>query len=78
MFHEDLDHLFLIKINSFGGNNYLLINKIFIKGIINVGGKPQSVLKFARKFDKKVKAINIIRIFNIYYFYIFKQEIMNL
>ena len=43
MFHEDLV-------------NYLpkLINK---KGIINVGGKPQSVFKFAKKFNKKVKAI---------------------
>ena len=43
MYHEDLV-------------NYLpkLINK---KGIINVGGKPQSVFKFAKKFNKKVKAI---------------------
>ena len=41
MFHEDLV-------------NYLpkLINK---RGIINVGGKPQSVFKFARQFNKKVK-----------------------
>ena len=47
MFHEDLV-------------NYLpkLINK---RGIINVGGKPQSVFKFARKFDKKVKAIKASR-----------------
>ena len=43
MFHEDLV-------------NYLpkLINK---RGIINVGGKPQSVFKIAKKFNKKVKAI---------------------
>ena len=47
MFHEDLV-------------NYLpkLINK---RGIINVGGKPQSVFKFARQFDKKVKAIKASR-----------------
>ena len=47
MFHEDLV-------------NYLpkLINK---RGIINVGGKPQSVFKFARQFNKKVKAIKASR-----------------
>ena len=47
MFHEDLV-------------NYLpkLINK---RGIINVGGKPQSVFKFARQFDKKIKAIKASR-----------------
>ena len=47
MFHEDLV-------------NYLpkLINK---RGIINVGGKPQSVFKFARQFNKKVKAIKANR-----------------
>ncbi len=47
MFHEDLV-------------NYLpkLLNK---RGIINVGGKPQSVFKFARQFDKKVKAIKASR-----------------
>ena len=43
MFHEDLVHL-LPK----------LINK---KGIINVGGKSQSVFKFAKKFNPKVKSI---------------------
>ena len=47
MFHEDLV-------------NYLpkLINK---RGIINVGGKPQSVFKFARQFNKKIKAIKASR-----------------
>ncbi len=43
MFHEDLVHL-LPK----------LINK---KGIINVGGKSQSVFKFAKKSNPKVKSI---------------------
>ena len=47
MFHEDLV-------------NYLpkLINK---RGIINVGGKPQSVFKFAKQFNKKVKAVKASR-----------------
>ena len=41
MFHEDLARVF-----------FKLINK---KGIINVGGRSQSVYKFANKFNKKVK-----------------------
>ena len=41
MFHEDLAKVF-----------FKLINK---KGIINVGGRSQSVYKFANKFNKKVK-----------------------
>ena len=43
MFHQDLVK-FLPK----------LINK---KGIINVGGKSQSVFKFARKHNPKIKRI---------------------
>ena len=43
MFHEDLVHL-LPK----------LIKK---KGVINVGGKSQSVFNFAKKFNPKVKSI---------------------
>tara|TARA_B100000989_G_scaffold155883_1_gene116281 strand:- start:1440 stop:2138 length:699 start_codon:yes stop_codon:yes gene_type:complete len=41
MFHEDLAKVF-----------FKLINK---KGIINVGGRSQSVYKFANRFNKKVK-----------------------
>ena len=43
MFHEDLVNI-LPK----------LINK---KGIINVGGKSQSIYNFAKKYNKKVKKI---------------------
>ena len=41
MFHEDLAKVF-----------FKLINK---KGIINIGGKSQSVYKFAKKYDKSIK-----------------------
>ena len=41
MFHEDLAKVF-----------FKLIDK---KGIINIGGKSQSVYKFAKKFNKKIK-----------------------
>ena len=41
MFHEDLAKVF-----------FKLINK---KGIINIGGKSQSVYKFAKNFNKSVK-----------------------
>ena len=41
MFHEDLAKVF-----------FKLINK---KGIINIGGKSQSVYKFAKKYDKNIK-----------------------
>ncbi len=43
MFHEDLV-------------NYLP-KLIYKKGIINVGGKSQSVFKFAKKYNSKVKAV---------------------
>jgi dTDP-4-dehydrorhamnose reductase len=43
MFHEDLVNI-LPKI----------INK---KGILNIGGKSQSVYSFAKKYDKNVKKI---------------------
>ena len=43
MFHEDLV-------------NYLP-KLMYKKGIINVGGKSQSVFKFAKKYNSKVKAI---------------------
>jgi len=45
MFHEDLV-------------NYLP-KLIYKKGIINVGGKSQSVFKFAKKYNSKVKAIRV-------------------
>ena len=41
MFHEDLAKVF-----------FKLINK---KGIINIGGKSQSVYKFAKKYNKDIK-----------------------
>ena len=41
MFHEDLAQVF-----------FKLINK---KGIINIGGKSQSVYRFAKKYDKSIK-----------------------
>jgi len=41
MFHEDLAKVF-----------FKLINK---KGIINIGGKSQSVYKFAKKFNNNIK-----------------------
>ena len=41
MFHEDLAKVF-----------FKLINK---NGIINVGGKSQSVYKFAKKFNNNIK-----------------------
>ena len=45
MFHEDL-----VKI---------LPNLINKRGIINVGGKGQSVYSFAKKFNSKVKGIKV-------------------
>ena len=41
MFHEDLAKVF-----------FKLINK---KGVINIGGKSQSVYKFAKKYNKYTK-----------------------
>ena len=41
MFHEDLAKVF-----------FKLINK---KGVINIGGKSQSVYRFAKKYDKSIK-----------------------
>ena len=41
MFHEDLAKVF-----------FKIINK---KGIINIGGKSQSVYRFAKKYDKSIK-----------------------
>ena len=51
MFHEDLVNI-LPK----------LINK---KGIINVGGKSQSVYSFAKKYNQKVKKITAKKISNL-------------
>tara|TARA_B100000965_G_C19499438_1_gene716746 strand:- start:162 stop:869 length:708 start_codon:yes stop_codon:yes gene_type:complete len=51
MFHEDL-----VKILP------KLLNK---KGIINVGGKSQSVYNFAKKFNSKVKGIKANRSLNL-------------
>ena len=51
MFHEDLVHL-LPK----------LINK---KGIVNVGGKSQSVFNFAKKYNPKVKGISAKKSFKL-------------
>jgi len=51
MFHEDLVHL-LPK----------LINK---KGIVNVGGKSQSVFNFAKKYNPKVKGIKAKKSFKL-------------
>jgi len=51
MFHEDFVH-FLPK----------LINK---KGIINVGGKSQSVFNFAKKYNPKVKGIKAKKSFKL-------------
>ena len=34
------------------------------KGIMNVGGKKQTVLNFAKKFNKKIKAISARKLFN--------------
>ena len=44
MFHEDLAR-----------NLPKLINK---KGIINVGGKKQTVIKFAKKYNKNIQSIS--------------------
>ena len=41
MFHEDLVNILPKVINQ--------------KGIINIGGKSQSVYSFAKKYNKKVK-----------------------
>ena len=51
MFHEDL-----VKVLP------KLLNK---KGIINVGGKSQSVYNFAKKFNSKVKGIKAIKSLNL-------------
>ena len=41
IFHEEFVKLFLRIINK--------------KGIINIGGKPQTIYNFAKKYNKKVK-----------------------
>ena len=41
IFHEEIAKIFLKVINE--------------KGIINIGGKPQTIFNFAKKFNKKVK-----------------------
>ncbi len=51
MFHEDL-----VKILP------KLLNK---KGIVNVGGKSQSVYKFSKKFNSKIKGIKAIKSLNL-------------
>ena len=52
-FHEDIAK-YLFK----------LINK---KGIINVGGKPQSVYNFAKKYNPKVKKMSAKKILGYEY-----------
>ena len=41
-------------------NLFKLIDK---KGIINVGGKKQTVFKFARKFNKNIEKVSARKIF---------------
>ena len=50
MFHEDLAR-----------NLLKLINK---KGIINVGGKKQKVINFAKKYNKNIKSVSARKIIN--------------
>ena len=47
IFHEDIAKIL-----------FKLINK---KGIINVGGKSQSVFKFAKKYNPKIKKISALK-----------------
>ena len=53
MFHEDLAR-----------NLLKLINK---KGIINVGGKKQKVINFAKKYNKNIKSVSARKIINKHY-----------
>ena len=53
MFHEDL-----------AKNLLKLINK---KGIINVGGKKQKVINFAKKYNKNIKSVSARKIINKHY-----------
>ena len=41
----------------------ILMKLLFKKGIINVGGPTQSVYKFAKKFNPKVKKISAKKMF---------------
>jgi len=45
---------------SIAKNLFKLINK---KGIINVGGKSQSVYNFAKKYNSKIKKISVKKVF---------------
>ena len=51
MFHEDLVDILPKIINE--------------KGIINIGGKKQSIYSFAKKFNKNVKKIKLKKNLNI-------------
>ena len=45
IFHDDLHKII-----------YKIINK---KGIINIGGKSNTIFNFAKKYNKKVKKLNL-------------------
>ena len=45
----------------------LVFKLLNLKGIINFGGKSQSVFKFAKKYNSKIKKISYKKIFGKFY-----------